>query len=148
MPRTYHRFVVRSIGQLAPGPISAVNFEGAHVSSWRILAIDVVRHFQNGQSNLVNVRGKYLLLSNVGLSRKTSSLLVSKAQHLALIHGNRSSIGERAGCADQAHLAQTRHKPLKTHDRTQAHIACFYLALLIGRLFGIFPMTATLPVVD
>lgn len=80
------------------------------------------------------MRGKHILLSNAGLSRNASSLLMSEARHIAPSHGNRLSNGERAGCADQAHLAQTRHKPMKTHDRTKAHIACFYLALLIGRV--------------
>lgn len=75
-------------------------------------------------------------------------LLMSEAPYIALSHGNRLSNGERAGCANQAHLAQTRHKPLKTHNRTKAHIACFYLAFLIGRLFGVLSMAATFPVVD
>jgi len=50
--------------------------------------------------------------------------------HIAQSRGNPWENGECAGCANQAHLAQIRHKPLKTHDRTKPHIAGFYLAIV------------------
>jgi hypothetical protein len=53
-----------------------------------------------------------------------------EAPHIAQSRGNPWRNGECAGCADQAHLAPMRHKPLKTHDRTKPHIAGFYLAIV------------------
>jgi hypothetical protein len=41
-----------------------------------------------------------------------------------------------AGCADPAHLAKAGHNPLKKHNRTEAHIAPLYPALLIGRFLA------------
>jgi len=57
---------------------------------------------------------------------------MAKAPHIAQSQGNSSIKRESAGCADQAHLAQMRHKSLKKHDRTKPHLARFYLAILFG----------------
>jgi hypothetical protein len=61
--------------------------------------------------------------------RKSSSPLIAKAPHIAQSEGTTWKNGECAGCAGKVHLAQMRHKPLKTHDRTKPHIAGFYLAI-------------------
>ncbi|MBR3193338.1 hypothetical protein PUR23_24870 [Methylorubrum populi] len=55
---------------------------------------------------------------------------MAKAPHIAQSQGNSSIKRESAGCADQAHLAQMRHKSLKKHDRTKPHLARFYLAIV------------------
>ena len=65
-----------------------------------------------------------------GRMRKSSSPLMVEASHIAQSRGILWRNGECAGCADQAHLAQMRHKSLKTHDRTKPHIAGFYLAIV------------------
>src|SRR3546814_10771460 len=55
---------------------------------------------------------------------------MAAAPHIAQSRGNPCRNHERAGRADQAHLAPMRHKLLKTHDRTKPHIARFYLAIV------------------
>jgi len=55
---------------------------------------------------------------------------MAEAPHIAQSRGNPPINRECAGCADQAHLAQMRHKPLKKHDRTKPHLARFYLAIV------------------
>src|SRR3546814_10549477 len=52
-----------------------------------------------------------------GRMRKSSSPLMAAAPHIAQSRGNPCRNHERAGRADQAHLAPMRHKLLKTHDR-------------------------------
>jgi hypothetical protein len=52
------------------------------------------------------------------------------APHIAQSRGNCWKSAARAGCADQAHIAQTRHNPLKSHNRTRPHIAALYPAIV------------------
>src|SRR3546814_9969544 len=39
-------------------------------------------------------------------------------------------MAEASGCAGQAHLANSLRKPLKKHNRTEAHIAPLYPAIV------------------
>jgi len=55
---------------------------------------------------------------------------MAEAPHIARSRGNSPINRESAGCADQAHLAQILCKSLKTHNRTQPHLARFYLAIV------------------
>tara|TARA_A100001391_G_scaffold198303_1_gene179722 strand:+ start:253 stop:429 length:177 start_codon:yes stop_codon:yes gene_type:complete len=55
---------------------------------------------------------------------------MAEAPHIARSRGKSPINRESAGCADQTHLAQMRHKSLKTNDRTTPHIAGFYLAIV------------------
>jgi len=55
---------------------------------------------------------------------------MAEAPHIAQARGKPWRNSECAGCADQAHLAQMRHKSLKTHDCTKPHLAGFYLAIV------------------
>ncbi len=57
----------------------------------------------------------------------------------------RKLLGKRrnAGCIDQAHLAQTRHNPLKNHNRTRPHIAALYPAIV--RLWCSLPRSPANP---
>jgi hypothetical protein len=50
--------------------------------------------------------------------------------HIALSRGNCWESAARAGSADQAHIAQARHNPLKNHNRARPHIAALYPAIV------------------
>jgi hypothetical protein len=50
--------------------------------------------------------------------------------HIARWRGFAYEIAEAAGCAGQAHLANLLCKSLKKHNRTEAHIAPLYPAIV------------------